>query len=256
MSRFYINEPLESGALLTLADPHYNYIARVLRMREGESITLFNGQGGEYSATIESIAKRDLTILVGDFNPENRTSPLTIHLYQAMAKGEKMELVFQKATELGVTSITPIITERSVATLKAAQLPKKMERWNAIIESSCEQCGLNIVPTLNEPIPFKALLDRLSTGGSAKRADADHAYLTLAPTGEKSFGELINTELSGKREFSIIIGPEGGLSADEIDALTEKGAHSTRMGNRILRTETAALSVISSLHALIGDWAE
>lgn len=246
--RRFIDQPLSEGQKLTLTDEDYNYIARVLRKREGEEITLFNGRGGEFKATIQSITRREILLQVGPFSPINRESSIEIHLFQALAKGEKMEFVLQKATELGVASITPLITERSVLNLKKAQLEKRLERWNNIILSACEQSGLNLPPKLHSP----QKIDAISLPESAEETIP---LLTLSPTAEQNLSEAM-TLLNHPSAIAIIIGPEGGLSDTEIRSLEQRSARSVRLGERILRTETAALTVISSLHALMGDWAE
>lgn len=247
--RRFIDTPLATAKKLTLTDENYNYIARVLRKREGDIVTLFNGTGGEYSAEITAITRREVIVNIGKFTPENRESTLNIHLFQSLAKGEKMELVLQKSTELGIASITPVITERSVMHLKRNQLEKRLERWHNIILSACEQSGLNLPPILNSPIKLEEITPPKDV------EDCKIPLLTLAPTADKTLGKTILEEFPNQKSFALIIGPEGGLSAEEIALLEAKNAISVTLGKRILRTETAALSVISSLHALIGDWA-
>ncbi len=314
--RRFLNQPLAIGSEITLEDEDYNYIARVLRSREGDAITLFNGEGGEYHGIITEIAKRHLTVKLRKYNPIDRISSVEIHLIQSLAKGEKMELVLQKSTELGVTSITPLATERSVMHLKKDQTEKRVERWNNIITSACEQCGLNIPPTLHEPITLEKWAQEVLP-------HLDTTLITLAPTAKHSLGSFLKTlkmceempdeaeadlpqvavfscideepillepyhdieseseaeleerileiqaqakndealeaaeaSLLKPRSITIIIGPEGGLSDFEIDLLQKSGANSVTLGARILRTETAALSVISTIQGLIGDWSE
>lgn len=256
--RRFLNQPLMIGEEITLQDEDYNYIARVLRSRENDPITLFNGEGGEYHGHIVEISKRHLTVKLKKYNPINRTSSLQIHLLQSLAKGEKMELVLQKSTELGVSSITPLATTRSVMHLKKEQTDKRLERWQNIITSACEQCELNIPPTLHAPISIEAwILEVLPTQNTT--------ILTLAPTAKHSLGSFLRAfELPNSTEddpspsaphsFTIVIGPEGGLTEEEIQALQDIGAESVSLGQRILRTETAALSVISTLQGLLGDW--
>lgn len=258
--RRFLNQPLMIGEEITLQDEDYNYIARVLRSRENDPITLFNGEGGEYHGNIVEIAKRHLTVKLKKYNPINRTSTIKVHLLQSLAKGEKMELVLQKSTELGVSSITPLATERSVMHLKKEQTEKRLERWNNIITSACEQCELNIPPTLHEPISVEAwinvVLPTLNT-----------TVITLAPTAKHSLGSFLKSfeqptidtaqdpQNDGQtHSFTVVIGPEGGLTETEIQMLQDAGAKSVSLGSRILRTETAALSVISTIQGLIGDW--
>ena len=259
--RRFLNQPLMIGEEITLQDEDYNYIARVLRSRENDPIVLFNGEGGEYHGNIVEIAKRNLTVKLKKYNPINRTSNIKIHLLQSLAKGEKMELILQKSTELGITSITPLATERSVMHLKKDQTEKRLERWNNIITSACEQCELNIPPMLHAPISIENWIqDVLPT--------LNTTVITLAPTAIHSLGSFLkafsmpehpHSEDNSAQEitehsFTIVIGPEGGLTEDEIQALQDAGAKSVSLGQRILRTETAALSVISTIQGLIGDW--
>lgn len=258
--RRFLNQPLMIGEEIILQDEDYNYIARVLRSRENDPITLFNGEGGEYHGNIIEIAKRHLTVKLKKYNPINRTGSIKIHLLQSLAKGEKMELVLQKSTELGVTSITPLATERSVMHLKKDQTEKRLERWNNIITSACEQCELNIPPTLQDPISIEAWINEVLP-------TLNTTIITLAPTAKHSLGSFLKSVkfLESKNEegahndalshsFTIIIGPEGGLTQEEIEMLQNAGAQSVSLGSRILRTETAALSVISTIQGLIGDW--
>ncbi len=243
--RRYLDQPLAIGQRLTLTDEDYNYIARVLRMRIGDEITLFNGLGGEYYGTIEAINRRDLTLKIEAFSDENRQSLLSIHLYQSLPnKGDKMDFLLQKATELGVSEITPLIAERSQFSLKPAQLEKRVERWRSIIAAACEQSGLNLPPTLNPPI----LLTDLKEEKREKR-------LILSPIAQQSLGALLKSGIK-TTQFGAIIGPEGGFTPNEITHLESIGAQSVRLGKRILRTETAGLTIISALQSLLGDWAE
>lgn len=287
--RRFLNQPLFIGSEITLVDEDYNYIARVLRSREGDPITLFNGEGGEYHGVITTIDKRSLTIKLKKFNPINRTSNVEIHLVQSLSKGEKMEFVLQKGTELGITSFTPLATIRSVMHLKKDQSEKRVARWSNIATSACEQCGLNIPPTLHDPISIEKWIE-------TTLPTLNTTLITLAPTATHSLGSFLQslnlasihesdgfiepialvdcestTEFNlnaGKsdiqvhshkdtmvsRSFTIIIGPEGGLTEEEIERLQDAGAISVTLGSRILRTETAALAVISTIQGLIGDW--
>ncbi|PWD82936.1 16S rRNA (uracil(1498)-N(3))-methyltransferase [Ignatzschineria cameli] len=251
--RRYVNQPLAIGADIILEDEDYNYIVRVLRHREGDSIVLFNGEGGEYHGIIIEIAKRHLTIRLKKYNPINRESRLKINILQSLVKGEKMDFVLQKGSELGMNAITPIITERSVLHLKKEQLPKRLERWHHIITSACEQCGLNLPPTLHAPVELKEWLEEYY-------AKEETLLITLSPTAEQSLGHFLCHDLQTREtmpaSITFIIGPEGGLSEEEIEQLQKVGAHSVTLGPRILRTETAALSVISTLQGIMGDWSE
>lgn len=259
MIRRFLNLPLAIGEELSLKDDDYNYIARVLRSREGDPIVLFNGKGGEYHGIITEISKRYLTVKIKKYNPVNRSSSVKIHLLQSLAKGEKMDFILQKSTELGVSEITPLTTERSIIHLKAEQVDKRIERWRHIITSACEQCGLNIPPKLNPPVSLDGWLANI-------HPSEHNLVLTLAPNALSSLGQFLDDVVAADPQFfsedheksdrslTIIIGPEGGLSEREIELLDRHGAKNVTLGERILRTETAALAVIASIHSSIGDW--
>jgi 16S rRNA (uracil1498-N3)-methyltransferase len=245
--RIYIALPLAIDATVELTDPQFNHIVRVMRKKEGDELILFNGEGGEYQAEITSINKRSLLVKLIDFNDNNRASRLNIHLIQSFAKFDKMDFVFQKATELGITKLTPFTSEHSSFKLSAGnKQDKKLSHWQGILESACEQCGLNIIPTLTDFTSLKNIQEILD----------NRPYLILSPTAEKSLGQWINDQPSEQTDFGIIIGPEGGFSDAELSLLSSHpNCHPVSLGNRILRTETAALSVLSSLHSRLGDWA-
>lgn len=245
--RIYIALPLATNAIIELTDPQFNHIVRVMRKKEGDELILFNGEGGEYQAEITTINKRSLLVKLIKFHDINRSSRLNIHLIQSFAKFDKMDFVFQKATELGITQLTPFTSEHSSFKLNSGEKQdKKLSHWQSIIESACEQCGLNIVPTLTNFATLKNIEDILD----------DRPYLILSPTAEQSLGQWLNEQPLVQTHFGIIIGPEGGFSDAELSRLSSHPkCHAVSLGNRILRTETAALSVLSSLHAQLGDWA-
>lgn len=245
--RIYTTEPLSPESTLELKDPQFNHIVRVMRKKVGDSLVLFNGKGGEYSAEISAINKRSLTIQVETFFDVDRASRLDIHLIQSFAKFDKMDFVFQKAVELGASRITPFMSEHSSFKINASdKQDKKLEHWQGILESACEQSGLNIVPTLTDFASLKNIEEIL----------LDRPYLILSPTAENSLGTWIKKQTHDIKVFGIIIGPEGGFSDAELALLSNHPkCHPVTLGERILRTETAALSVISSLHTLLGDWA-
>lgn len=244
--RIYISQPLILHTTVELIDPQFNHIIRVMRKKENDTLTLFNGQGGEYQARIVAIHKRSLSVQLTEFNAENRTSRLDIHLIQSFAKFDKMDFVFQKATELGITQLTPFTSEHSSFKLNSDdKQDKKLSHWQSILESACEQCGLNIIPILSNFSSLKNINDSLQ----------DRPYLILSPTAKQSLGAWIGQQSTEQTEFGIIIGPEGGFSEAELLFLSSHtNCHPVSLGNRILRTETAALSVLSSLHSRLGDW--
>ncbi len=245
--RIYTTQALSLNTTIELTDPQFNHIIRVMRKKENDSLTVFNGKGGEFQGIITAVNKRSLNVELIHFNENNRTSKLDIHLIQSFAKFDKMDFVFQKATELGISKLTPFTSEHSSFKLTGNdKQDKKLAHWQGILESACEQCGLNIIPTLTDFASLKNIAEVLQ----------NRPYLILSPKAEKTLGQWINEQPGDQIEFGIIIGPEGGFSESELLFLSNhNNCHPVSLGNRILRTETAALSVLSSLHSHLGDWA-
>jgi 16S rRNA (uracil1498-N3)-methyltransferase len=237
--RIYQNSPLNVGASVSLGDDAANHVGRVLRMVPDQEICLFNGQGGQYQAVITESGKKHVTVKITDFSAHSVESPLFIHLGQVISRGDKMEFTIQKSVELGVNVITPLWSSRCGVKLQGDRLDKKLEQWQKIAISACEQCGRNSVPLIR---PVMSLENWLAE-------PTDELKLTLHPRAQYSVGTLPEPT-HGVR---LVIGPEGGLSDDEI-ALTEQ-YHFQEMllGPRVLRTETAALTAITALQCRFGD---
>ena len=237
--RIYQNSPLNVGASVSLGDDAANHVGRVLRMVPDQEICLFNGQGGQYQAVITESGKKHVTVQITDFSALSVESPLSIHLGQVISRGDKMEFTIQKSVELGVNVITPLWSSRCGDKLQGDRLDKKLEQWQKIAISACEQCGRNSVPLIR---PVMSLENWLAE-------PTDELKLTLHPRAQYSVGTLPEPT-HGVR---LVIGPEGGLSDDEI-ALTEQ-YHFQEMllGPRVLRTETAALTAITALQCRFGD---
>lgn len=238
MPRIYQVGRWQAHQSVELTSEAANHVGRVLRMREGQFLTVFNGDGQEYACKIECVEKRRVIVMVLDCQPMNRESPLKIHLYQALSKGERMEMVVQKAVELGVHTITPMLTARSVVRLDSARLEKKLIQWQKIIISACEQCGRNILPQLNPMMAFSEALDSKLP-----------LKFILSPHG----GERLAIPLECS-SVGLYIGPEGGFSDEEISLAQQKSVKSWLLGPRILRTETAALTAVSLLQYAGGDF--
>ena len=228
----------ETGQAITLDKSVSNHLLRVLRLKNDQLFTLFNGESGEYTATLEISGKHAIAH-IQSFTAQNNQSNLEIHLFQGISKGDRMDFAIQKSVELGVSKITPVICERTVVNLKADRLDKKLQHWNGVAISACEQSGLNIVPQVLPILKFEQVIS--STDKSLK--------LLLDPLSDNSLHSL-NPETSA---ISFLIGPEGGLSSNEIEQATEKSYQGIRLGPRILRTETAALTAIASAQLLWGD---
>lgn len=238
MTRIHVPLPLAVGASLDLPDEAARHVAQVLRMRVGEPLVLFNGEGGEYQATITATGRRDVAVSIDSFDPVDRESRLDITLVQCVSKGERMDYTVQKAVELGVSRILPLLSERSVVKLDAERWDKKLEHWRGIAASACEQSGRTRLP---EVAPVQKLDAWLATSASALR-------LVLAPTESVSLNAL-----PPATSIALLIGPEGGLSDNEIAAARQAGCVGIGLGPRVLRTETAGVAALAALQLLWGD---
>ncbi len=212
----------------------------MLRLTAGDPITLFDGTGMDYAATIVTPARKGVTVLIGDGQPVDRESPLQLTLLQGVSRGPRMDLVVQKATELGVSVIQPVLTGRSVVKLDAERSAARRQHWQGIVISACEQCGRSIVPDVREPLELTAALASLESGTTGLMLDPDgDTTLTALPT--------------DCQRIALAIGPEGGFTESERMALTQAGFGRLRLGPRILRTETAPLAALSILQYARGD---
>ncbi len=240
LTRCHVELPLHAGAELSLPEDVANHLLRVLRLREGDPCVLFNGDGCNYPAELLQAGKRNASVRIGAAQPVDNESPLAITLLQGVARGEKMDLILQKATELGVAAIVPVWAERTEVKLDAARVDKRVAHWRSVVISACEQSGRARVPQLSAPL---ALAD-------AARAAADSpCRLILDPQGEQRLRSLT----IGGAAATIAIGPEGGWSPRDRATLEAAGFVGLRLGPRILRTETAGLAAIAALQAHHGD---
>jgi 16S rRNA (uracil1498-N3)-methyltransferase len=243
----YVEAPLAPGEKINVGGAAANHIARVLRLRTGDALTLFNGSGAEYGASIEEFRKDSVLVTVTDERQVERESPLMLTLAQGISRGERMDWILQKATELGVSRIVPVFTERSVVRLDAKQAQRKLQHWRGIAIAACEQCGRNRVPDLTLPVDIHEFLAgaRESHAGTA----APPMHLLLSPTAELGIGDFAHTATS----VTVLIGPEGGLTEVEQESAIRAGFTPVRMGPRILRTETAAIAALTVLQQEFGD---
>jgi len=241
VTRICVAGPLKPDHEITLPEQAGQHLVRVLRLEVGASFVIFDGSGGEFTAEIAAAGKQ-VRARVLSHDAVERESPLDITLLQGIARGERMDLIVQKATELGVTRIVPVIAERSVVKVDAKLRERKREHWQAIVISACEQCGRNRVPAVSAPLSLGDAIQALPAGGSRCLLAAD-AQETLAATASASRGPV-----------ALLIGPEGGLADNE-----RKFAHANqfvacRLGPRIMRTETAGLAALAALQAVAGDF--
>lgn len=236
--RIYTGQALQAATTFDLEPGPSQHLARVLRMQEGDGLIVFDGRGGEYTANISAIGKKRVSIRTGAHDPREVESPLSIHLGIAVSRGDRMDWVVQKATELGVAEVTPLLTERTEVKLKGERAEKKLEHWRQIAISACEQSGRNRVPNLNG----LASLDNWLPTVSADRKMVLHHRASDSDTAGASPSTI-----------ALLIGPEGGLSDAEIEQAESRGFASLQLGPRVLRTETAPLAALALLQAKWGD---
>ena len=237
--RIFHPETLTAGSEIALSDEAANHVGRVLRMGAGQALELFDGTNLTFSAEIVQADKKSVRVCVGESREESRESPLHLHLGQVMSRGEKMEFTIQKAVELGVNVITPLFSERCGVKLDADRLAKKQQQWQKIVIAACEQCGRNSVPEVREAMTLEAWSAEQDAG----------LKLNLHPRASQS----INTLPLPVERVRLLIGPEGGLTADEISMTARYGFTDILLGPRVLRTETTALTVITALQVRFGD---
>lgn len=239
--RVYSAEPLAANREHALSRSAAGHVLRVLRLTAGDPLVLFDGRGGEYPARLVSAGKNGAVVATGEHRDVERESPLAITLLQGLARGEKMDLIVQKATELGVARIVPVALGRSVMRIASEErADRKLAHWQAVAVSACEQCGRNRLPEILAPVDFNAAL--ALAAGFAQR-------LLLGPTASRELGSL---KLSAE-PLALLIGPEGGLEDDEVAAAERHGWCAVRFGPRVLRTETAAIATIAALQVRAGD---
>lgn len=239
--RIHVEQPLAIGSELDLPTQAAEHVARVLRMAPGAPLIVFNGDGHDYDAVILAVGKREVSLRVERSRDVDNESPLRLTLAQGVARGEKMDLIVQKATELGVVRIVPLLTERSEVKLDAARAEKRLAHWRAIAASACEQSGRARIPEVEPAQPLQAWLDDLADGGTLR--------LALLPEGTQQARALDFSDAGGL----LVVGPEGGLGERDVAALVNAGFAGLRLGPRILRTETAGLAALAALQALHGD---
>lgn len=240
ITRLHTALPLAPDADIQLGKDAARHLVTVLRLKAGDRVSLFNGQGGEYSGEILDAGSKAVTVHLDGFTPDDRESPLRTLLGIGISKGERFEFVLQKATELGVSEIFPLYTERTEVKLKGEREDKKQARWQQVIASACEQCGRNRLPLLHPPQPLDQWLP--------VTADVKLLLHHRCDTGL--------AELSALKPASsaLLIGPEGGLSHEEIERGQAHDFRSLTLGPRVLRTETAPLVALTLCQALWGDF--
>lgn len=237
--RIYHPAPLPAEGFVTLNDDAAHHLTRVLRMTKGQPVRLFDGGNVIFEGEIATVGKKTVTVNIIGSRLENSESPLGLHLGQVMSRGEKMEFTVQKSIELGVSVITPLFSERCGVKLDNERLEKKIQQWQKIAIGACEQCGRNSVPLIRQAMDLEPWCAEQDDG----------LKLNLHPRAEHS----INTLPLPVHKVRLLIGPEGGLSSSEIAMTSRHGFTEIRLGPRVLRTETTALTAITALQVRFGD---
>jgi 16S rRNA (uracil1498-N3)-methyltransferase len=232
--RVYIDSPLAEGAEVALPEAAAHH-ARVLRLREGDTITLFDGRGGEWRAQLIGARRA----MVRSFEPVERESPLAVTLVQGVSSGDRMDYTVQKAVELGVVAIQPVLTRKGVVRLEGRRAQSRLEHWHRVVISACEQCGRNRVPLVHPIATFQDFVTSMQSPAPRLLLSAEGRSIREFPV---------------QAEATIAAGPEAGFASEERAALEQAGFVKASLGPRVLRTETAALAALAALNALRGDF--
>ena len=241
ITRLFVHGDLRLDQTLQLDEEQSRYVGRVLRLRVGDAIAVFNGEAGEFAATISGLGKTSAAITIGSATESSTESPLKVHLVQGVSRGERMDLIVQKATELGVKRISPVLTEYGVVKLDQARSAKRREHWQKVAESACEQSGRIRPPLIDEPLTLKSWL-----GAKTREADVD---LILRPDATTPMASL----QPPRTKVCLLIGPAGGFSDIEYDDASVAGFTAVSLGPRVLRTETAAIAAVAIAESMWGD---
>lgn len=240
-TRVYHPDRLQVGRDVTLAEAASHHLGRVLRMKAGDAVVLFDGSGGEYRGTIRGVERSGMRVRVEAFDDVERESRLEVGLVQSVSAGERMEYTLQKAVELGVAWIQPIVTRRSKVRLEGERADKRVAHWQRVVHAACEQCGRNRVPSVRPLLDFTAWL--------AEVPGAEHR-LVLDPDAPRALSACGPIDAA----VELLAGAEAGLAPEEMELLLQYGFVAVRLGPRVLRTETAGLAALAALQALWGDF--
>jgi 16S rRNA (uracil1498-N3)-methyltransferase len=251
LTRVFIDGALTPGAMVDLARDTASHLAKVLRARSGDEIILFNGDGREFTGAIEAVRGSRVSASIGAARSIDRESPLALTLLQCVPRGDRMDFIVQKATELGVGRIVPVLSQRSVVRLDQPQAASKQAHWRAVAVSACEQCGRNRLPTVDAPQP---LLNYLGAMNAKETPGLLRLVLEPERAAREPRGARVDIHAAGPvTGADIAIGPEGGFAPEELEAFELSAFSRLRLGPRVLRTETAAIAAIVVLQARFGD---
>jgi 16S rRNA (uracil1498-N3)-methyltransferase len=252
LTRVFVEGELRSGSVVELPRETGAHLAKVLRARSGDEVVLFNGDGREFTGAIEKVQGSRVSASIGAARSINRESPFQLTLVQCVPRGDRMDFIVQKATELGVVRIVPVLSQRSVVRLDEAQSISKQAHWRAVAMSACEQCGRNRLPSVEAPLPLLSYL-----GGLAQATAGEVLRFVLEPERaqrtERGAGAIDIASPQSASRAEIAIGPEGGFAPEELEAFDLSAFSRVRLGPRVLRTETAAIAAIVVLQARFGD---
>lgn len=252
MPRFFVDAPLASGMQLALPEPVVRHV-QVLRLQAGDALTVFNGDGTAFSATLTDIGKRHATVEIDAAQPADGSDPpYRIELIQGIASNEKMDWLIEKSVELGVDRIVPVTAARSVVRLSGERLLKRHTHWQALVRAACEQCGRNRVPEVTVPQEMDRWLDHAPDRAAPPSTTDTPLQLLLSPRASVRFDALPATApAAGTR---LLIGPEGGWSDEEEQRARDAGYLALSLGPRVLRTETAGMALLAALASRWGGW--
>ena len=261
LTRVYVDGALQPGSIVDLPRETGAHLAKVLRARSGDQLVLFNGDGREFIGTIDAVRGSRVSASIGAARIIDRESPCRLTLIQCVPRGDRMDFIVQKATELGVARIVPVLSQRSVVRLDSAQSASKQAHWRAVAVSACEQCGRNRLPAVEAPQPLLNYLGALAPHqpepGAAAAAGVRCLRLVMEPEGERggqnAARPLDIDSLDAVAAADIAIGPEGGFAPEELEAFELSAFIRAGLGPRVLRTETAAIAAIVMLQARFGD---
>ena len=241
ISRLFVDQPLVENGLISLETDAAHYLRNVLRLKKGFELTLFNGQGGEFAATVELLSRKEVTLNIGQYRDVDLESALSIELGLSVSRGERMDVAIQKATELGASIISPVLTQHCVVKLNDERRLQRHQHWQNIIYRACEQCGRNVPPQLNVAVDLAEWLQ-------GDLADSRIIFEPGKTATLKSFPQPV-------QQVAVLIGPEGGFSAQEVVDAQQVGFNALGFGPRVIRNETAAIASIAAMQVLWGDMA-
>lgn len=246
MPRFFVDSPLAPGLVVALPDEVARHV-QVLRLHAGDTLTLFSGQGGQYAARLVELGRRNALVEIGAFEAVEAEAPYRITLAQGIAGGDKMDWLVEKAVELGVGRINPLVAARGVVRLSAERASRRQTHWQGVVRAACEQCGRNRVPEIEPARDLSKWLEELPVS-----IEPGAMRLMLSPRASVPFDSL--PRLAPDGEVTLLIGPEGGLSPEEEETAMAHGFSGLSLGPRVLRTETAGIAVLAALAGRWGGW--